>query len=135
MAPVQIRAAACEAIARHAQDEAPNECCGLLIGHATRVELAVRARNLTPSPNRYLVDPSDHFAAIRLARARGANLVGAYHSHPASPPVPSPTDLSEALYTEFLYLIVSLADSDSTSLRGYRLTDGNFREVPLVTVP
>jgi proteasome lid subunit RPN8/RPN11 len=124
-----------DALVRHARDEAPNECCGLLVGHPTRVEEAVRARNLTPTPTRYLVDPADHFAALRRARARGASVIGAYHSHPASPAIPSPTDLAEALYTEFLYVIVSLADAGPPPVvRAYQLRGGSFQDVVLVPV-
>jgi proteasome lid subunit RPN8/RPN11 len=134
---VEIRRAVLEAILRHADEERPNECCGLLIGTAGRVERAARARNLHASPTRYQVDPADHFAAIRAARADGLAVVGAYHSHPASPPVPSATDLAEALYPEFLYLIVRPPDAERPAgeVRGYRLVDGRFVEVGLAPVP
>ena len=43
----------------HARQAAPNECCGLLLGGRAIIEEGVRARNLTPSPNRYQIDPRD----------------------------------------------------------------------------
>lgn len=133
---VEVRRAALDAIARHAEEERPNECCGLLVGTPRRIDYARRARNLHASPTRYQVDPADHFAAIRAARADGLAVVGAYHSHPASPPVPSATDLAEALYPEFLYLIVSPPDRERpvAEIRGYRLLDGRFVEVRIVPV-
>jgi proteasome lid subunit RPN8/RPN11 len=91
----------------HARQEAPNECCGLLVGRRGVVESAVRARNLEASPSRYLIDPQDHFAAMKDARARGMFVVGAYHSHPSGPPTPSASDIAEASGgSEFLYVIV-----------------------------
>ena len=95
----------------HARSEAPNECCGLLLGRRGVISSSFRARNLEASTTRYLIDPEDHFAAMRAARERGLRVVGAYHSHPASPPAPSPSDIAEASGgADFLYVIVSLLD-------------------------
>jgi proteasome lid subunit RPN8/RPN11 len=119
---------------RHARAAAPLECCGLLIGDDERLTAAIPARNLAAEPaRRYLVDPRDHLAAIRLARARGEEVVGGYHSHPQSAPVPSETDAAEA-FSGFLFIIVGLG-SDTAQLRGWRWADGNFRAVPFVRVP
>ena len=91
-----------------------------------------RAVNLRGAPHRYLIDPRDHFAAIRTARAGGLDVVGAYHSHPDSSPVPSQIDLREADDPQFLHIIVSPA---AGGCRAYLLTDRNFLEVEIVTVP
>ena len=106
----------------HAHEQAPRECCGLLIGKGEEVDRSVRARNLEARPTRYLIDPEDHFAAIRAARSEGREVIGAYHSHPASAPVPSPTDVAEANSgSDFVYVIVSLVNDD---VRAYRYQDG-----------
>jgi proteasome lid subunit RPN8/RPN11 len=128
---VRIRGEVADALLAHARTEAPLECCGLLLGAADRVDAAVPARNLLASATRFRVDPRAHFEALGLARERGLAVVGAYHSHPASAPVPSPRDLAEASYPDFLYLIVGLPDR---LLRGYRLVEGNFRAVELVRI-
>jgi proteasome lid subunit RPN8/RPN11 len=78
---------------------------------------------------RYRIDPADHFAAIRQARATAAEIVGVYHSHPHSAPVPSETDRTEA-FESFLFVIVGPSDT-----RAWRLVAGNFTEVPLVRLP
>jgi proteasome lid subunit RPN8/RPN11 len=121
-----------EAMIAHARDEDPLECCGLLLGAPGVIEEAVRARNLRHSRTAYLVDPADHFAAIRRARKEGRMIVGAYHSHPRSPAVPSPVDLQEATFPDFLYVIVSLSDPHAPDLRGYRLTRDAFVPAALV---
>ena len=121
-------------IARHARDEAPLECCGLLVGHGDLIDEYVCTRNVRASPVAYQVDPADHFAAIRSVRARGRAIVGAYHSHPRTPALPSPTDLAEAHDAELLYVIVSLLD-EPPDIRAYRLDGGNFVEVPVVPAP
>jgi proteasome lid subunit RPN8/RPN11 len=117
----------------HAREEAPRECCGLLVGKGGSVVRSVRARNLDASATRYLIDPDDHFAAIRAARAQGLEVVGAYHSHPSSAPVPSPTDVAEANSgSDFLYVIVSLVDDD---VRAYRLDAGVCEPLALSLQP
>lgn len=113
----------------HARDEAPRECCGLLIGKENSVVRSVRARNLDAKATRYFIDPEDHFAAIRAARAQGLEVVGAYHSHPTSAPVPSPTDIAEANSgPDFLYVILSLVDED---VRAFRIDAGVCKPLAL----
>jgi proteasome lid subunit RPN8/RPN11 len=132
---IRIRRAVRDAVIAHAREEAPLECCGLLLGTAAIVEEAVRAVNLRHSATAYLVDPADHFAAIRRARAEGRAVLGAYHSHPRSPAVPSPVDVREAHDRTFLYLIVSLEDDRSPDVRAYRGGGAQFVETPLLDVP
>lgn len=79
------------------------------------------------------MDPRDHLAALRSARRRGLDVVGAYHSHPHSPAQPSPTDAREA-FGGFIWLIAGLA-SDPPELTAWDWTDGNFTPVPLVRSP
>src|SRR5688572_2443777 len=117
----------------HAREEAPRECCGLLIGTGKSVERSVRARNLDEKATRYLIDPEDHFSAIRAARADGLEVIGAYHSHPSSAPIPSATDIAEANSgSDFLYVIVSLIGDD---VRAYRMERGAFTPRPLTLTP
>ncbi len=123
-----------DALRAHAQRDHPLECCGLLLGRGQDLHDAIAASNEVASTTRYRIQPSDHFAAVRLARARGLDVVGAYHSHPRSSAVPSTTDLADA-HPDFLYVIIGAADVASLELRGWWLVDGNFREIPLVPVP
>jgi proteasome lid subunit RPN8/RPN11 len=117
----------------HARDEAPRECCGLLIGKENSVVRSVRARNLDEKSTRYLIDPEDHFAAIRAARAEGLEVVGAYHSHPTSAPVPSRTDIAEANSgPDFLYVILSPADEE---VRAFRIDAGVCKPLALSPQP
>jgi proteasome lid subunit RPN8/RPN11 len=100
------------------------------------IEEAVPTRNASPEPTRYLVEPEDHFRILRDARRRGIEIVGAYHSHAITPPVPSETDRAEA-HPHFLYVIAS-PDWDTGTrcdIRAWWLVDGNFQEVTIVPVP
>jgi [CysO sulfur-carrier protein]-S-L-cysteine hydrolase len=118
----------------HARAAWPNECCGLLVGTHDEIVTSFRARNERNSPTSYRVAPQDHFAAIRHARALSLDVIGAYHSHPSSPPVPSTTDLLESVPGEFLYLIFGRDDTGIPTARAWRIAHGNFEPVPLVTV-
>jgi proteasome lid subunit RPN8/RPN11 len=131
---IVIAPAVVEDVLAHAREEAPRECCGVLIGGEGTVERAVRARNLDGAPTRrYLIDPADHFRAIRAARALGKEVIGAYHSHPSGRAVPSPTDLAEANNgSEFVYVIVSPGDGD---VRAYRCEADGFIACPLTLAP
>jgi [CysO sulfur-carrier protein]-S-L-cysteine hydrolase len=133
---VRIAEPVVAAIAAHAQREQPFECCGLLLGTSDRVSQAWPATNLDHSPARFLIDPRDHFAALKAARAAGLRVVGAYHSHPSGPSVPSRTDLEEANDPELLHIIVSPGPRESVpAIRAFRLDQGNFHEVTLVPEP
>ncbi|MBA3271970.1 MAG: M67 family metallopeptidase [Acidobacteria bacterium] len=119
------------AMVSHARQEAPRECCGLLLGDGHHVVHSVPARNIAEDPTRrYKVDPRDHLAAVRAARLRSLDVIGAYHSHPRSAAIPSPTDAAEA-FGEFLFVIIGLA-VEPPDLTAWGWNNGNFMSVPLV---
>jgi proteasome lid subunit RPN8/RPN11 len=129
-----MRLGARDTIVARAIEDAPHECCGFLLGRGDELVEALPARNVADDPaTRFLIDPADHFWALRSARARGLDLVGFYHSHPASPPEPSPRDVAEFSYPHHLYAIVSL-QTEPAEIRLFRFDQGNFRAVALVTV-
>lgn len=127
---VRIARRALADLRAHARHERPYECCGLLIGGRDEIVEAVAARNDRRSVDRYLINPEDHFSAIRSARAAGLAVIGAYHSHPTTPPMPSRTDLEEARECGFLYVIVSLAGRRAP-VRAFRFTGSEFVPVDL----
>lgn len=126
--PADIRAA----LVAHAEREAPNECCGLLIGKGTDIVDAHAARNNVASQTRFTINPADHFVAIRKARAAGLDVVGAYHSHPATEAVPSASDVRDASEGAPLMLIVSLAPAPV--VRAFMLEPGGSKEIRIVAV-
>jgi proteasome lid subunit RPN8/RPN11 len=122
------------AIVRHAQEAAPEECCGLLLGRDSTIVEAVRARNIANDPaTRFLIDPKDHFDGRRAARERGLEVVGFYHSHPRSPAEPSERDLAELSYPGHLYVIASLR-TEPAELGLFRFEHGSFQRLSFVTV-
>jgi proteasome lid subunit RPN8/RPN11 len=123
-----------DAVVAHAREAAPDECCGLLLGGDAEIVEALRARNIADAPaSRFLIDPVDHFNALRTARARSLEIVGFYHSHPRSAAEPSARDQAEFDYPGHLYAIVSL-QREPAEVRLYRFTSGKFQPVSFVTV-
>ena len=118
----------------------PFEACGVMIGHAGRQRVAVEdvfhARNLNVQRprDRFLLDPEDHLAADRAARARGLDVVGFWHSHPDHPAEPSVTDL-EAAWDGYSYLIISTSAAGGNDFRSWRLQGGRFLEEKIRDAP
>ena len=102
----QVRAAARAAF--------PHECCGLIEGvrdgDIFRITALHPARNRAASPDRFEIDPADHFAARKTARANRRAIIGCYHSHPGGKAQPSAADLAGAGEDDFLWLIASDED-------------------------
>jgi proteasome lid subunit RPN8/RPN11 len=129
---MKIRRAVVDALIAHARADAPLECCGLLIGSGEQIEESYPAENIRRSATRFEVDPAAHFAAIRKARASNRDLLGAYHSHPASPPIPSETDVREATDPAFVHVIVSPASAPE--IRAYRIKGNRVEALALEVV-
>lgn len=121
------------ALIKHAVEESPNECCGLLAGRNGRVERIYRGTNIDHSPYTYLMDPKEQLAAFKDMDAAGLDLLGIYHSHTHTPPYPSKTDVAKAFYPDALYVIVSLARQEAPEIRAFRLSNGQIVEESVIT--
>ncbi len=115
----------------HCRREAPNEACGVLGGRlfagGQRAVLPVPVKNMLADPRRYRMDPRGQIAAFDRIEDAGLEEVAYYHSHPASAPLPSKTDIAEARIGTVRMLIVSLADPQNPSAGFYLLGDGRSR--------
>jgi proteasome lid subunit RPN8/RPN11 len=115
------------AILTHADNCAPDECCGLLASdHTGRICFADPLTNAHPSPVGYTIDPDEHFRALRHAESNGWEIAGAFHSHPRGPATPSMIDVQSALEPDWLYLVASPSE-----IRGFRIAGGEVAEVGL----
>ncbi len=113
-----------DALVAHAQEEAPNECCGYARMSDGRIDEVFRAENLRASPYGYEIDPRSLLAANDLDDE--GHGVAIYHSHPRSAAEPSQTDINLAHYPHWTYLIVSLAGEPE--VRAWRIADGRVDE-------
>ena len=104
----------------------PRECCGLLLGHGARVELAVPAGNVHPAPHDHFeIDPQALIAAHRTARSGGLQVLGYYHSHPNGRAQPSATDQTQASGDGRIWAIIAAG-----SLSWWRDQPGGFEMLP-----
>ena len=124
-----IPAAYHDAMIDHCRREAPLECCGLLGGSSSLVSSIHPLRNASRSAVRYDADPADLIAAVQALRARGAEILAIYHSHPRWEPVPSKTDLAENHYGDLPRIIVGLL-GEVPEVRVWRLDRDSFAELP-----
>jgi len=116
------------AVLAQAREEAPLECCGLLLGRDRRVERVFRGTNVDRSPVTYNMDPQELFRAHHEMEALGLDLVAIYHSHPRTRAFPSSTDVAKATYPDAVYVIVSLQDAALPEVRAFRLQEGSITE-------
>jgi proteasome lid subunit RPN8/RPN11 len=106
----------------------PYECCGILLGRLVNgrreVTLTITCENArTDSPGtRYSIHPEQLLAALKLARSRGENIVGFYHSHPDHPAEYSRTDLDEAHWFDCSYVITSVEHGRAMATNAFALT-------------
>jgi proteasome lid subunit RPN8/RPN11 len=124
-------------IVRQGLEGKPLEICGFLFGP----RLGSSAADVTAIVDVYPIDSDDRSAltysmnpvqimrAMKEARERGLEIVGIYHTHPATQPYPSPTDVARAhwgdtddlCYPGYSYLIVSLRDVNQPEPRSYKI--------------
>jgi proteasome lid subunit RPN8/RPN11 len=122
---VVIPAAIRDELRAHAAEEAPNECCGLIVLRDGAAERYVRGVNKLASPYRYElgIDP-----AVWFLEDEGYELA-VFHSHPETEPVPSRTDKERAgLWAGRPFLIYGLK---LDLLRAWRITREDAVEIVL----
>lgn len=122
-----------EGIRAHGERTYPEECCGFLLGATTgddrTVEEILAVENIQEAnrERRFLMGPGDYLKAERYATERGLDIVGTYHSHPDHPARPSETDLAEATFPNFNYVIVSINKGVSRELTAWTLAEDRSR--------
>jgi desampylase len=129
---IDLPAALAGQIRREAAAAGARECCGLIEGvrdgETFRVTALHPARNLAIEADRFDIDPRDHLAASKAARANGRGIIGCYHSHPAGRAEPSAHDLAGAAEENFLWLIAA-----GEELAGFVYLRGEFTGADWVT--
>ena len=141
-------------ISRHAEEEFPEECCGVVLSNGT-MDRAQRLRNL--QNELHALDPKTHprTAAIAYnmdvrvldslmleARKVGYTLKAFYHSHPNHPAYFSQEDrdaaspLGEPTHPEAAQIVVSIYDRVVRNVLAFAWSndENDFVEVPIKKV-
>jgi proteasome lid subunit RPN8/RPN11 len=126
---VVIPTAVREELVAHAQEESPNEACGVVVLKDGIAERYVRGRNAAASPYRFELDvpPETWFL-----EDEGYELA-VFHSHLSSPPRPSRTDVeSVGLWAGRPYLIYAVRRDE---LAGWTIADGRIEPLEVLQRP
>ena len=120
--PAEVR----DALVAHAEREAPNEACGLVLLRDGQAERYEPGRNAASSPYRFELEFDD--PEIWFAEDEGYELA-VFHSHISSPARPSRTDVENiGLWDGKPYLMLSLRTGE---LAGWRIADGRVEPEPV----
>jgi proteasome lid subunit RPN8/RPN11 len=120
--PADVRAA----LVAHAEREAPNEACGLVLLRDGEAERYEPGRNTAASPYRFELEFDD--PEIWYAEDEGYELA-VFHSHVGAPARPSRTDVENiGLWAGKPYLIYSVQQDD---LAAFRIEDGQIKSLPV----
>lgn len=123
-------------IVRHSRDCLPNEGCGLLggiwAGECKMVKKVYLLRNIDESPKHFSMDAREQFAAVADMRKNGWNLLGNFHSHPATPSRPSLEDVRLAFDPSLSYLILSLLQPDCPVLNSFLICSNDVKKEKMI---
>jgi proteasome lid subunit RPN8/RPN11 len=124
-----------EFIGREARAVFPRECCGLIEGvrrgGVVQATAAHPVRNLATEPDRFELDPSEHFRLLHALRGTGREIVGCYHSHPDGRAELSARDRQNGSEDEFIWLVVAATESGVTAWSASAFVGGDWREIEL----
>lgn len=128
-----------ESLTAEARRAGREEACGILVGRREPdrflVVRAVPCNNVAAEGvrrRRFEIDPRRLIEEERAIRGTGEEVVGFYHSHPASDPVPSEVDGTYmALWPDMIWVIVRPTPAeDGPRIRAWRLEAPRGEEGP-----
>ena len=121
----------------HAVAEAPLEMCGMLsaFDDVSVADEFHPIENAARSATRFSLDGTQMLKVEQRVDDDGRVIVAVVHSHPATSPYPSATDVNDAASYDptglFRHVIVSLRHAEP-AMRCFRLADGAAIEEPIV---
>ncbi|NQU94703.1 MAG: M67 family metallopeptidase [Candidatus Omnitrophica bacterium] len=129
-------------LVEYSKKEAPSEACGILAGPPTPEEKFAAGRlrriskvtkiylmaNADNSGQTFLMDPKEQLKVTKEIRTLGLEMVGIYHSHLETEAFPSSHDVKLAYYPDSSYVIVSIKDEASPSVRSFKIVEGKITE-------
>ena len=124
-----------EKILAHAEQELPNEACGLIAGVIEGSDKLIKKvyllTNTDHSNEHFSMDPKEQLAAIKDMRANGLVPLGNWHSHPESPSRPSEEDKRLAYDSKASYMILSLMDHSAPALNSFHISGADSEKEQL----
>lgn len=118
----------------YVRDHRPNEACGLLAGHEGIVQAVIPITNVSKTPTwHYQMSPNALLKAMKQIDTDGIELLGTFHSHPTSSPIPSDTDVHDAMQNtpNIMHLIVGLR-YPKAEIQAWQMQDYSAEKVELL---
>jgi [CysO sulfur-carrier protein]-S-L-cysteine hydrolase len=125
-----------DAIVAHARRDHPEEACGIVAGPegSDRPLRHVPMLNADRSMTFFRFDSTEQGQVWAEMFKRDEEPIVIYHSHTATEPYPSRTDVEIAGYPESHYLLVSTRDAGRAEFRSFRIVDKQVTEEPVRVV-
>jgi proteasome lid subunit RPN8/RPN11 len=116
-----------------AQLSPETEICGFIGSKNATPVSCYPVNNIAELPEqRFLFDPEQQIAAMKIMREAKEDLFAIYHSHPKAPALPSHLDLALAAYPEAYYLIISLNTKGVLEMRAFKIQQQTACEVAIL---
>lgn len=113
----------------HAREGVPQEICGMIARDSNgSLRRLYRITNSEYSARFYRMDPQEQFDAMRDIDDRNWDVGVIYHSHPATEPRPSKTDIELAQWPGTFFVIVSLREPERPEVRAWSIEKGLVTE-------
>jgi proteasome lid subunit RPN8/RPN11 len=122
------------ALIRHAQASYPAEACGLIGGQANTACMVIPVANVAANPQtQYQMTPNELLQGLKTLEAAGLDLIGIYHSHPKSDPIPSQIDIqmAEIHYPQAAQVIISLKHQHPR-LKAWQIQPGQIAALDII---
>jgi len=125
-----IGRAVLDAMVAHARADHPDEACGIVAGplDGNQPLRHVPMTNAERSPTFYRFDPTEQLRVWREMDDRDEHAVVIYHSHTATEPYPSRTDIALATDPDAHYVLISTRNPAADEVRSFRIVDGTVTE-------
>jgi proteasome lid subunit RPN8/RPN11 len=133
-----------EKIVAHGLEGKPLEICGFIAGRrestpdgsVSEVVEVFPIESDDKSELTYTMNPLQQMRAEKEIRNLGLEVLGIYHTHPATQPYPSKTDVARAhwgdtdelMFPDYSYLIVSLREPSTPEPRSYKIRGRSIPE-------
>ncbi|WP_394184809.1 Mov34/MPN/PAD-1 family protein [Metabacillus halosaccharovorans] len=115
----------------HCFSEMPYEACGIVSGVNNTVITVWKLKNESKSENRYFVSKEKVQQIYNDIFNNGENVLGIYHSHPKTSPIPSKFDLMNHPYQDVKMIIVSLKKKKPV-IKCYEIVNQSYYESTLI---
>ncbi len=108
------------------------EICGLLAGQGELCTAVYPVKNISPTPHcSFYMDPRSQITAMAAMRASAETMLGIYHSHPNTEPLPSARDTAGMAYSGVAYVIISLCNREQPEVAAFIFERDGFKPMRL----